>query len=266
MALTGRFGRKINTQRRMAAGYKPKPKKSLVKVVKGIVSKAAETKYVSQLAISDKAVSNTLTTTAGGNLVKAMPTLAEGTADFQRVGAKVNNVRGACHFQFWIDKDQSTTCENLRVKIFMLSSRQIRAYSQLSSLPGSNLLDNGDGSTTDWSVGIPGAPLHYALQRLTKESWRGKTKTISLIKNIGNPNGPATNVVQPNTYGKVLVTYTWRWKHKGNLQYTSLASDNYPTNFAPLFGVVGYTADSSTDLPVNSIFYNMRTEMFYKDA
>ena len=235
------LARRRNAVHGAKAHHKPKATKSLVKVVKGIVSKASETKYVSSAAVVDVAVPSTLSTAGGLDLRPAIPKLVEGTGDFQRIGAKVNNVRGACHFQFWIDMGQSAACENLRVKIFMLSSKQIRAYSQLASLPGGNLLDNGDGSTTDWSTATPGAPLQYALQRLTAESWRGKTKTISLIKNIGNPNGAATNVVQPNTYGKVLVSYTWRWKHKGNLQYTSLASDNYPTNWAPLFGVVGYT-------------------------
>ncbi len=246
--------------------------KGMLAMIRQVASKVlirkAETKYVANQPYVDTPVTGTLTAPTG--FLPCLPMLGSGSESYQRNGSRISNVRGRTIFTFWLDNTtQSANCDNISVKIFTVESKQIKAAAQLPYLPPNKLLDNGDGTTTDWSNPTAGFPLQYDQLPISNENYRGKTKTLRLVKNTGGPNAIGGNVVSPNTYGRIMVKYVYHWRRKSNLVYDGLAPSvvaGFPTNWCPLFGVVAYLNDSSAKLADNTVYMNVRNEMYFKDV
>jgi len=103
---------------------------------------------------------------------------------------------------------------------------------------------------------------------ISNENFIGRTKTLKLVKNVGGPNAIGGDVVSPNTYGRVSATYIHHWHKKERVTYENNVTNPalaYPTNFCPLWGVVAFSADSSQKLGENTIFMDVRNEMYFKD-
>lgn len=246
--------------------------KGMLAMMKQVASKVllrkAETKYVAYQRFTNASVSGTLD--IPGDLHDCLPPLLVGTESYQRTGSRISNMRGRTIFTFWLDNlTQSPNCNNVSVKIFFLNSKQTKSSSQAQLLPSGILLDNGDGTSTDWSNPVPGQPLLYNQLPISNENFSGRTKTIRLIKNTGGPNAVGGNVVNPNTYGRVMATYVYNWSRKSAAAYENNITNAalaYPTNFAPLFGVVAYLNDSSAKLADKTVFMDVRNEMYFKDV
>lgn len=237
-------------------------------VASQVLIRKAETKYVAKQLFQNASVSGTLD--IPGDLHVCLPPLLVGTESYQRTGSRISNIRGRTIFTFWLDSaTQSANCNNISVKIFFLNSKQTKSSSQAQLLPSNILLDNGDGTSTDWSSALPGAPLLYNQLPISNENFSGRTKTIRLVKNIGQPNAVGGNVVDPNTYGRVMVTYVYNWSRKSAAAYENNITNAalaFPTNYAPLFGVVAFTNDSSIALADNTVYMDVRNEMYFKDV
>lgn len=264
-------GRRSNLRRRPAKLAKKGKKTGMVammkRVAKQVLNRKSETKYVARQLFQNQSVPGTLD--IPGDLHTCLPPLVTGVESYQRNGARISNVRGRTIYTFWIDNvTQSANCANYFIKLFFLTSKQTKSWAQSQLLTGPALLDNGDGTSTDWSTSAPGAPFLYNQLPISNENFIGRTKTLKLIKNTGSPNAIGGNVVDPNTYGRISATYVHTWSKKERVTYENNVTNPalaYPTNFSPLWGVVAFSADSSVTLADNTIFMDVRNEMYFKD-
>lgn len=233
-------------------------------VASKVLQRKAETKYVAQALITDTVVPNTIISNL---LLTTLPRLDAGVQSNQRTGARISNIRGRTIFTFWIDNAQSPNCNNIFVKLFFLQSKQIKDYTKAGSLTPGTLLDNGDGTTTDWSNPVAGFPFQYNQMPISNENFRGRTKTLRLVKNTGEPNAIGGDVVSPNTYGKISCTYIHHWYRKAPAIYENGtgSGSQFPTNFAPLWSVVAFQADSSHKSD-GEVYMTVRNEMYFKDV
>jgi len=235
------------------------PSKALTRIVKGIVIRQAETKYVAdRFDLVD--VSDNLIVPTG--LYGALPSLGQGVKSNQRIGQKINASHGRVDLSFWLNPgtgSENTASQDVKIKLFMLRPKHITSQSLVPQLENDTLLDFGDQTTTDWK------PLSYTAKELnqmplSKEDFTGRTHTIHLRRNFGQANGGTEAGVL--TYGQIGVDYSFTWKHKGNLLYDD--KSDVPTNYCPLFGFVAYNNDDSKYN--GQVQCRITQHMWFKDA
>lgn len=249
---------------RRKASKTAKPGKQFARKVLAVVEKKIETKYVADDI--QKAVPVDCNIVIPADLVFAAPSLTEGVGSWQRVGQRISNIRGKTHFNFSIPYNYSAST-NWVVRVYMLTSRQVKSFAQVSALPANSLLDNGNGTTEDWNPGTTQV-VTLSQRPLSRENFSGKFRDFKLTKNSGSLNGD-TSTLPPSSNGGHHPSdrqYTWNWSHKGTVQYDE--NGNVPTNFNPMFILVAFPYDN-TPVPeslVSPVNATIRTEMYYKDG
>ena len=272
----------------------------LAKAVKAIAKKEAfkaqETKYVTGVkqgssAIKGDFVNGQIQDTLNskvliGNLQylqPAIPSLINGFNSATQVGSTIQHARGKVDFVIALADDASDALSesaNIIVKIFCLESRTTKSmYSMSTYMPTQDLLRLGNDSTTDWTPVAAGyVPEQLNMMPINPLAWKiHHVKTYHLVKNPGRQTGGQASLgaMAPNT-GQSRAVFSWNWKHDGTLKYnetnagagTSGVTD-FPTNFAPVYGVVAYYADGQPMNPeelTGLVNVNVRTHMWYKDA
>lgn len=247
---------KLNARVRAA-----KPTKAFAKKVMAVVNRREETKYVAT-QLGGANIPSTLV--VPGNLVPMLPRVAQGVGSFQRIGQKINMAHGRVDFQFYLIPAAGAQypTQDVWVKVFILNSKQAKSYAQVATLQPNTLLDQGDGTTTDWSV-IANAGA-YQFMPLSSEDFSGYVKTIKLTKNQGQPNADLNTSNAPNTYGRVGAVCSFTWKHKSTLIYDEApGAANYPTNYAPVYAICAMNSDQT---PYQGLVdCQTRLHMWYKD-
>lgn len=252
---------------RRAANRKKQAKKGTVammrKIAKEVINQKSETKYVAQaLYGSGSTVQPSLSTPA--DLFPLMPRLLVGTESFQRVGARIENLRIKTTFTFWLDNNENQVQNNnIFVRVYFLRSKQVKSIPQTNLLGAGTLLDQGDGTVTDWTN--PALARTYAQMPISNENWIGRHKTVRLIKNTGQPNGVNGT---PNTDGRPSATLVHYTNRKAPVSYENLVVNPalaYPTNFAPVFGVVCWSSEFGSTVRVGQVNMEVRNEMYFKD-
>lgn len=238
-----------------------KPGKQFAKKVMAVVNKASETKYVANDI--QKTVPVDTYISIPSDLTTVMPVLQEGAGSWERVGNRINNVRGRTHFNFSIPYNTSSAF-NWVVRLYMLTSKQSKAYPP-SSLLANTLLDDGNGTTIDWDPTVTQV-VTLSQRPLANENFSGKFKDFKLSKNSGSLNNDASTP-PPSANGGHFPSnrqFTWNWSHKSALIYDEAGS--YPTNFNPMFILVAFPYDNTTvTKEPTPILATIRTEMYYKD-
>jgi len=251
---------------RQARAKKQRAKKGTVammrKIAAEVINKKSETKYVAQSLDVGGIVNSSLTTPAG--LFPMIPTLQCGTESFQRVGARIENLRIKTTFTIWLDNNgNQAQNNNVFVRLYFLRSKKVKNWNQVNLLPAGTLLDQGDGTTTDWNN--PALSVNYAQMPVSNENWIGRHKTVRLIKNTGQPNGVNGT---PNTDGRPSATVVHYTNRKAPVSYENLIANPglaYPTNFCPLFGFVAWSSEFGSLIRTDQIQIVVRNEMYFKD-
>lgn len=241
------------------------PSANFAKAVLTVVGKKEETKYVAE-DIQKAALIDT-NIVIPTDLVSALPNLGQGVGSFQRVGQQVSEVRGKTHFSMSLPYNYAPS-SNWVVRIYMLTSKQIKSFNQRGSLAVNTLLDNGDGTTIDWDPGTTQV-VTLSQRPLARENFTGKFREFRFAKNSGALNNDASTP-PPAPNGAHYATshqFTWEWKHKGKVLYDE--AGNLPTNYNPMFILVSYPVDNypvTVGPPNCPVLMTIRTEMYYKDT
>lgn len=237
--------------------------------MKNIIAVSPETKYVVSNTAGENGTAIDTFLSVPSDLINALPDLVEGTQSNQRTGQKINHVYARVHFSFSIN-DAYASSANWAVRLYMLTSKQAKAYRLIQQLQSSTLLDVGNQSTIDWAPASMNV-VQLSMMPLSKEDFSGKWKDFYFSKNSGKMNGDASTP-PPSPNGGHYGThhrFTWNIKHKGALKYDDTNVSGQCTNFAPVWALVAYpldgtnvTQDPFVTAPIN---YNVRTEMYFKD-
>jgi len=293
-----RFRKKRSAARRARKGLK-RSAPGLAKAVKAIARKEAfkaqETKYVSGVDVARSAPGDFVNANPQSQLISkvvigdlstlqpAIPALVSGTASNLGIGSQVQHARGRVDFYIALQDEASDALsfsQNIIVKIFCLESRSSRnMYNLINYMPKNDLLRVGIDRTVDWIPGGVYYPTQLEMMPVNQLAWKvHHVKTFHLQKNPGRQTGGAasTGAISPNR-GRNVAQFSWNWKHDGALKYNEVGasgsmisgSTDFPTNFAPVYGIVCYYADGQQMNPEeldNVLNVNVRTHMWYKDG
>lgn len=240
---------------------------AIEKVIKG----DAQTKYVNEACRVPNSVFNlsTYTTftsgiTGTGEIYACLPRTSQGSDDHQRVGDVIQPLSCTVHMD--ITCAATTYPLDRTIHVFMLTSKSVKALDNFTSIPITQLLDQGDGTNTNFD----GTSFTSMLPVNHKEFTILKHRKFRLVKAFGQPSNGTTAVTAGTTDGVITPAAHYhhlRFKVKVPKKFTyDSAPSRYPTNYAPFF-VVGWTQNTPVDAAssIRDINVLARCEMRYKD-
>jgi len=266
-------------------------KKEVQKLIKG----PEETKYVSTFLCTPDYrgglagyVLSSLTPTATGvvgtnfhpyinstsQIFAAIPQMGQGVDSYNRIGDRVTPTKAKVDMTFSLIGVGDSHSYDINVHVWVLRATAVGTLDNFSSIPITQLLDNGRGGDQqfDGSQLTEQLPLNRKLfHQIHHRSFR-MCKVDGVIGPQGSPRGGATQSGPGPQTSMVRLSLNIPVKHK--LIYDT-ASTLYPNNYAP-FIVVGYsTNDQSTGgtSSPSSLYDNggtvmciARTHLWYKDS
>ena len=246
-------------------------KKATVALIKAVVAREEETKFVSQTR--QFRVTHNSGITNGGDIIPALPKLIQDEgegASWQRMGMKVSprTTYVDCYVSL---SDVERSCA-LEVFWFLLTHKSQKSIPQLNLAGGVDMtefLKTGEASRTVAFNGTTDTctlPVNNAMFTVLKKG------TFKLGKNTGQVQDSITVGNQP-LYG--AISHRWRIPIKApkTLTYNQDAgpvgsrTQEYPLGFAP-FLVFGYVHQNQTspDTLNQDISVTIRNAMYYDDA
>ena len=198
------------------------------------------------------------------NWTTMLPDLGQGAQGNERIGDRIDNIRGHVDLQFNLGiTDQNAS--DVMVAIFECKSRSAKSVDALDGLHAGTLLDNGADGTNDWNASVF-QPNLLNQRILSRDDWTGKKHVIRLVKNNGLTNASnATAQFVPNTLAGV-VTRRIKFSHKATVRYDATPGSKQPTNYLPLFACVWWYADGSPTTSSPVVYLTATTHMFFKDV
>lgn len=240
-------------------------KKAVTALVKSVLNRSLETKYVAQQSsISGFLIKGGINPPA--DFISIFPPVAQQTT----VGS--NNVREGDSIQptraklsghvYFAPEFQFNGNVVAFVKIFLVQAKRIK-YLPLGNFPV-GLIEAGVGDPIAWNTTGGSQQAYFPV---SKENYTVLgTRTVKLSKNVGNPVGNASPGDWPNM-GMDRVPFSFSWKPP-TLKYADDA-DLYPQNHAPIMFAVaycpGFDFDANQTLH-NSVKMNWTCDMYFKDA
>lgn len=240
------------------------PAKATTKLIKRVLNKQLETKYVAQqVQLAGFTIPGHITPTADYHTL--LPDLVQQTtvaASNTREGDKVEPMRAKVSGHIWYDNLDTTVGNVVFVKLFFVTPKNIKSASQVAGI-SDGLLESGTADPSSWTAARQDLQAFFPV---CKENYTLlKTKTFKFVKNgglpIGNQETHSTNI------GKDRYSFSYSWKPP-TLKYDTDASQQ-PSNHLPLMFCVayspGYNYDTDASL-TGQVKMNWNIEMFYKDA
>jgi len=241
--------------------------------VKALVAAPSETKYVAEACrnLSGTSSLGTYTVfssgiTAVGEIYAAIPRVAQGVDEHQRVGDVIQPTSCTIHLDVTTPAYNENESIDKTVHIYLVEAVSVKDLANYTAIPIANLLDNGQGG----NVGFDGTSL-AAMLPVQKKTFRVlKHKAFRLVKTFGRSQGSSSTDLAGVTDSKLAMDTSYkhismRVKLPKKLKYEGVNA-RYPTNSAPFF-VIGWTNNWAVDAASNVINLKVlgRTEMRYKD-
>lgn len=261
-------GRKAIIRNRVAPTATVPRRKATTRLIKQVLNRQLETKYVaSDVSSGGSLVKNNCTPATDAITILAPVNFqAVGTpaASNLREGDQIEPVRASIRGHIWFNPDeQQQPSKILFVKMFIVQSKTIKSPAFKGNLDA-GWLENGTGNPVSW---VSSAEDFQAFYPVAKQNYTVlKTQTFKFVKNVGEciadtTDGNASNIGQDRR----VFSYSWK---PPTLKYAN-ETQNQPSNHFPMMFLVAYAPGLDiAGVPelATSLLYNFHTEMYYKDA
>lgn len=250
-------------RRRVARSRKATP--AITREVTRVLNRKMETKYVGETIFADTLVAAGASVPA--NLNRMLAQIAQGPADDQRVGDRVQPIRATTRWTVHFKNGISTNFEDLQYNLLVLMVKGAKNGAALAGLPVNTLLRNGAGGNTDPTIGA------FTQSQFIEQvnHYPVNTDQFTVLKHFkhrfakgsydvtGVPGVQATGQI---SNGPPCVTFSYSWKPP-TLDYNA-AVDTLPTNHYPVF--IHWVSVNDAGAYSGNLYYGVRTDLFYKDA
>lgn len=285
------------TTARMTKKTRVVPSAPLARAIRSVINKSTETKYVA-VNFTDRYVPGSL---PGDNVTRRLfnlvPPIVVGTTSHGRIGNAISPIKFRVTVQYYFQGDGLGSGQDLNavnksllaeVRQFVVSPKDIKSNRgwtpTVATALQPKLLEVGDGTTINPDSALP-INLEYKISDENFKPLKGCKKFI-MGKNAGTVQQQDTTGY-PLTTARAQNTLHFSVKCPKVFKYDDDNTDNYPSNFLPLFGchagllvnmlsgqlsttydgVVGVLAGNTNSIPIHPLLrYNVRSELWYKDA
>lgn len=264
----GRLRAKIAAKRlfnaRRRAAVKARSGGKIAQVVKTVLARNMETKYVAEDIFGPVLLPAGTTTPA--NLFRLVPRLGSGNGDFQRVGDRVKPIRLTTYIPVHYNA-ANTNFQDVTVHVVILTVKGAQTGLAVNQVPPTSLLRVGNGNNTDPDAAaytqtqlmehVNNYPINDSLYTVKKWYKRRFAKGSYDINGV-----PGANATSQIAVSAPLHTFKYSWKAPA-LKYNT-AADTLPSNHYPVLAIWCTTNDGSPYAGLLS--YGVRSEMKFKDA
>jgi hypothetical protein len=239
-------------------------KKTFAKKVLSIVAKKKETKYVAQQVQQLVPMGQALITPAG--FFNCLATTTQGNGDHQRIGDKIQPVKGRIDFSFNWTNDNSNN-QDVVVNLWIVLAKGANSRVALPTVPVGEFLKVGNGTNRDPDDGNQPLMLnqinHMPLN--TDQYTKLKHYRFRMRRGVGAQanQGPATITAPTGVLAgedQRYISYTWK---PPTLSYNG-ALDTFPTSHYPVYGYYVQNADGSAY--GDTLHISSRVHLWFKDA
>jgi len=241
----------------------PRGKKATVALVKKVLNRSLETKYVAeQNYLSGFNIPGDIIPNTDYHIMIPKVLLQTGAATSNtREGDMIEPIRARISGHIWYSND-ITVGSVVYVKLYFVSPKSVKCTAQNSTLPN-GLLEDGGVDPVRWVNTAQDLQTFYPV---CKENYTVlKTKVFKFSRNGGTPVGNAAGTNTNIGHDRQAFQYSWT---PPKLKY-ALDADVYPQNHNPIMFVVAYSPgfNYATDASLtNTVRMNWNIEMTYKDA
>jgi hypothetical protein len=250
-----------------------KPSRTFKKKVQAIVAGESETKYVCESLRNTNGLPSTLATfrnfssaiTGTTELYACIPQVSEGARDHQRIGDSISPTSAYVNLNLVATSATDLQSWDVTAHVFVLSAKQVKYMDNLSAVPISELMDNGQGGAVGFDGTLPTTLFKLNTAGFTVHAHR----KVRLVKNFGWSNNgtgsfvptQSSTVVDSRAYANIKIKVPLPKK----LRYIR-DSANYPDNSAPFLCIGWVRNDASGDTAASTfIEVEGKIHMFYKD-
>lgn len=250
-------------RRRAARSRKATP--AITRAVTSVLNRKMETKYVGGQLASGVLV--TAGAAVPANLLRMLPDVAQGNADDQRIGDKIQPIRATTRWTVHFQNGVSNSFEDLQYNLLVLMVKGAKTLQAINQVPAGSLLRTGGGGNIDPGIGA------FTQQQFIEQvnHYPVNTDQFTVLKHFkhrfakgsydvtGVPGAAATSQI---ANGSPCVTFTYTWKPP-TLDYNSQL-DILPTNHYPVY--IHWVSVNDAGAYSGNLFHGCRTDLFYKDA
>lgn len=255
--------------RRRPARKGPKKTSGLVKLIKKVATqvekKHLETKYVAMTLSPNQPIESYII--SGGsafNLYPVIPAVTEGTGSYQRTGTRVEAQRLSVSMLLDFDHNFQENFDGF-VRVWFLTNKRVKSQVLQNDIVPSQLLDNGQGGSSDW----PGTdPTIYACYPVKNEDWTVlKQHTFKMSKNVAETTGSGTNTYATNV-GHSSHSKNFSLKVPKNLIFDETTNaTQYPNNHGIWMAITYWASDSYQFAEGEDVIrHTTRSHLYYKDG
>lgn len=231
-------------------------KATISTLVKNLINKKAETKYVSHTVEYQTAHNSAIT---AGDIIPIMPQVVQGDGDYERLGDSVKPLSLRLRGLLSMNRNAVDSNQVLLVRVLVLSAKAYKSTAGVSANTGTifnNLLKPNDDTAT--SVGPWTGDQRQLSWPVNADAYKVHYDKVFRIA----PSTPEGIEENPASYAR----WSCKIKTPANLDFDNASSANYPTNFAP-FLAIGYCYADGTgpDLVATKIVSYANSYLKYKD-
>jgi len=253
--------------RRRAPRRKAASKNATVALIKNVIAREQETKYVSYISSAGADYNSSIT---GADIIDCLPPLLQDSGEgnaYERLGVKITprSLTVKCHVSFGPSITRSSA---ITVYWYLLTAKASRNLTQLSSnVSMSRLLRAGNSNQY---LQFDGTAYNAMLPVNNSDFTVLKRGSFNLQKNTGVVQDSTAGGNQP-LVGPVSKTWSMKLDPPAKLTYepdnASPRTVYFPNNYAP-FLVFGYVHQdqSASDLVNQDIRVTVASELWYDDA
>jgi len=257
----------IYTKKEVAARRKRPQVKATTKLIKRVLNRELETKYVAQnIGFGGLPVKGFCSPNL--DYIPIVPDVNFQTGPAvsnQREGDSIKPIRATVRGHIWFNPlEEQAASKILFVKMFILQSKTIKSATQAGSL-NTAWLEDGTANPVSW---VSSSLDFQAFYPVSKDNYTVlKTQTFRFVKNVGNCIADTTAGNSPNTELQDRKSFSYSWKPP-TLKYANDAQ-NQPTNHFPFMVLVAYSPGQDVEGVgelKQALMYDYHREMYYKDA
>jgi len=243
-------------------------KSSTVQLIKKVLNRQLESKYVAFQSAPFKVVGNITPTTSYIAITPPVALQTGAASNNVREGNVINPTSARIDLDIWFNNTDDSLTRCAFVKAIFVTSKSVKSLptSVVPNTLPNGLLENGASDPVPW-VSATGAIQNY--YPICKDNYTVlSVQTVKLCENQGNPIGGATAGDAPYPDGnsdRKHISFTWT---PPALKY-DLDADTFAGNHAPMMFLVAYTPGFDFDATAalsGSISCQYQTKMYFKDA
>jgi len=262
---------KLSLSKAIKAAVKPRRKVKraagkgkIAKVVKQVLARGQETKYVAETIIQASVVGQAAATP--GAFFRLVPNLGQGNQDNQRIGDKVSPVRLVNRFIFNFPSDLQNN-QDIVVNLWIVKGKGAANQTAVAEVLPGQFLKVGNGNNADPTDAnqpnmlqvVSTFPLNTDQYTKLKHYRFRMRRGIGLPTNTNTASEIAPTGVQRTDMFKTI-TYSCKAPH---FKYSSTGFTT-PSNFYPVALVYATNADGSAY--GDTLRMSINSQLYYKDA